>query len=245
MKKERIIAFLLGKICTIGTKEVQIMKSETKKKSTKYEERRNKKRDSSFLQTSDFKLQKGFTLLEMLVAIMIFTLVIGSTVGFFISSIRSQSKVLATQKLLDETSYVIEYMSRTLRMAKKDTDGDCITAGSNYEITSTSGEISPSNCRVNPNKGFCIRFMNYHGECQEFFLSYTLKENIDRPDYSGPLELISPDYEVSYIIFNLMGKAGPPDSRQPRVTMLLKVRKAGGGPEITVQTTVSQRNLDL
>ena len=66
------------------------------------------------------KRNKGFTIIEMLVAVTIFTLVTGSITGLFISSIRSQSKVLTTQKLLDEASYAMEYMGRFLRMAKKD-----------------------------------------------------------------------------------------------------------------------------
>ena len=176
------------------------------------------------------KMKRGFTLIELMVAVTFFALVIGSATGLFISAVRSQAKALAVQKLLDESSYVIEYMGRALRMAQKDTDGmTCLTAvgsGYNYEVNAT---------------GDSIKFINYQDICQKFYLdNYQLKEN-----KGGILELTSNKLKISSLQFHLSG-AAQTDSLQPRATISMTIRKAGvTGPGIKIQTTISQRNLDI
>ena len=104
------------------------------------------------------KSQKsGFTLVEMIVALAIFSLFIGSAVGIFISIVKHQRVILAKQELLNQTGYAVEFMGRALRMAKKDSTGECIDTGNNYKII---------------NNGTGIKFINHmqNDECQEFFL---------------------------------------------------------------------------
>lgn len=180
----------------------------------------------------------GFTLIEMLITMLVFSIIIVAASGLFISAIRGQARTLAIQRLLDQTSYALEYMGRAIRMAKKDINGTCISAKLNY-ATTTSGTGG-------------IRFKNYEDDCQEFFREwdgiagvYRLKEvKAESINY-----LTSPDLDtVSF-------KIGPSDSwdqydtLQPRVTIFLEIRKAGSEPEkqpkIKIQTTVSQRRLDI
>lgn len=181
----------------------------------------------------------GFTIIELIVAVSLFTLVVGSTTGMFVAGIRTQTMVLATQKLLDETSYVMEYMSRTLRMAKKDDTGYCLTTsgvGYNYEDP----------------PGALLRFINYHEICHEFdYIGLDqLAERKSSDETAGNLPadatgLTSEDFRVSPTIFHLQGESEL-DLFQPRVTIVLTVQKyPQGKPEIKIQTTISQRNLDL
>ena len=168
----------------------------------------------------------------MLVAVTIFTLVIGSATGLFVSAVRSQAKALAAQKLLDETSYVMEYMSRALRMAKKELSVPpaCLTDvgyGYNYQVNAGADKIT---------------FINYQGVCQEFYLDGTqLKER-----KADVLELTSDKLKITSLRFNVSGAAAaqpPADYLQPMVTISMIIEKAG--PEIKIQTTISQRNLDV
>lgn len=189
---------------------------------------------------------KAFTLIEMLVAVTIFTLVVGSAFGLFISAIRSQVKALAAQKLLDETSYTIEYMSRFLRMAVKDPSGGCLTTagpGYNYENSDKDG--------IPGGDSWAIRFIDYRVKCHEFYLDGGfLKErrSTDSTESGFPLEgteLTSGDFEISSLNFNLSGQ-DEADDLQPRVTISLTIgKKPDLKPQITIQTTISQRNLDL
>ena len=176
----------------------------------------------------------GFTLIEMMVAVAIFSLMVGTIINIFMWGIREQRRALATQKLLDETSYALEYMSRSIRMAKKDdvSGVNCLTGDkTNYEITARGG----------------LRFVNYKNECQEFFS----KNNQLKEEKAGStLPMTSTNTKIEALRFSLIGQNQPPtDNLQPRVTIFLDIKGAGQKPEekpqIKIQTTISQRNLDI
>ena len=193
---------------------------------------------------------KGFTLIEMLVAIMIFSIVVGAISGIFISGLLQQRRALASRALLDQTSYALEYMSRALRMAKKETiEGCLLTYGLNYEI--------PVEYRINGNEnlGTGLRFINHlqGDECQEFYLDlengqlkYQKEANLVSPPL--PLDLTSDELEITNLLFNLSGQPQE-DNLQPRVTIFLEIKGKDTTPEqqpeIKIQTTISQRNPDV
>jgi len=173
---------------------------------------------------------KGFTLVELLVSISIFSLIVSAMSGAFVSTIRAQRKSVAFQQLLEQTSYLEEYMSRSIRMGKKDKSGACIDEKSNYKIT---------------REGKGIGFLNYNGNCEEFYLSGTeLRQNKNNLD----LALTSSNLIVENINIELSGNSQI-DNLQPRVTIFLKIKGAGlkpeEQPEIKIQTTISQRNPDV
>lgn len=175
---------------------------------------------------------KGFTLIEMIAAVGIFAITVGTISGLFVSAVRAQRKSLATQELLDRTSYVIENMGRTIRMAQKDIDGTCIIAKTNYE--NPGNEISK------------IRFINYEGICQDFLLEDNqIKEY--KTGYAQSLSLTPTDLKINSLKFNLSGQ-GQNDDLQPRVTIFLEIeskRITQSPPKIQVQTSISQRALDV
>lgn len=61
----------------------------------------------------------GFTLVEVLIAIFIFTTVIGIVTGVFVVNLNYQKRVLAMQDLENNARYLIETISRDIRMAKE------------------------------------------------------------------------------------------------------------------------------
>jgi len=181
---------------------------------------------------------KGLTLVEMLVVVTLLSLTMTAVTGIFRSVIRGQARALTSEELLNQTSYAIEYMGRALRMAKKDTAGTCIGVNLNY--LKTHGDNG-------------IKFLSYEDRCQEFYLATTttsrkLKEVIDG---GNAVDLTSDEIEV--VNFNI----GPDDSwdeddnLQPRITIFLDMKgkkallKEGEQPEIKIQITISQRNLDV
>ncbi len=178
--------------------------------------------------------QGAYTLIEILVAVSIFIAVLAAPTGFFVGSLNVQQKALASQKLLDNTSYVLEYISRALRMAKKDDINgiNCLSGNKiNYEITAS---------------GQGIKFRNYNDECQEFYLEGDrLKESKDGIENY----LTSGDLEITSLKFKISGQTQADDD-QPRLTLFLNAKGAKGKkpelqPEIKIQTTISQRNLDV
>ena len=189
--------------------------------------------------------RKGFTLIEMLVVMAVFLVLMGIVVGVFVSSLRTQRYYLSSQKLLDQTSYVIEYMNRAVRMAKKQTSDtpSCVIRGDGYNYENTGGLGSGLGIRF-------IRVINGEKKCQEFYL-----ENDDRIyqkiDGGAPMALTSNDIKVNSLKFNLLGEfqgvPGAEDTDQPRVTIYLdaEANNVSSAPKIKIQTSVSQRDLDV
>lgn len=191
--------------------------------------------------------KKGFTLIEMLVAVAIFSLLVGAISGLFISGIRLQRGALVSQEILNQTSYTLEYISRALRMAKKESGEGCLSeAGLNYEI--------PGKYRIEKDKnlGTGLRFINHleNDDCQEFFLEagqLKYKKKVESPG-EVTLDLTSKDLEITSLKFNLSGQSQD-DNLQPRVTVFLDIKgkrvREEEQPKIKIQTTISQRNLDI
>lgn len=186
--------------------------------------------------------KRGYTLIEILVAISIFFIVIAAPTGLFVGSLKGQQKALSTQELLDNVSYNLEYISRALRMAKKDLVGDCIEEGSNYE------NPGPKISKISK-----IRFLNYRGHCQEFLLhndrlGIKISTDEDEENLGEFLPLTSDDLEIESVKFQLSGQEQG-DIFQPQATIFLKIRGKGLSPElqpeIKIQTTITQRNLDV
>ena len=63
-------------------------------------------------------------MVELIVVMAVFLFVIGAGMGIFISLIQNQRKVLAEQEVLNQLSYVEEYMSKALRTAEVENE-DC------------------------------------------------------------------------------------------------------------------------
>jgi prepilin-type N-terminal cleavage/methylation domain-containing protein len=204
------------------------------------------------------KLSKGFTLIELIVVMAVFLFVIGVAVTIFISIISHQKRILAEQQLLNQISYVEEYMSKALRMANAAAIGDdsCIPAGSIYLLEQQS---------VDGFEG--IKFINQtdvdpavpNSGCQEFYLGNCDAEHPDAKflcekrgnNVNTIIPLTSESLQINYIKFSLNGSdktvaALTTDGVQPRVTILMNVKIPNDSqePERTIQTTISQRNIN-
>lgn len=174
--------------------------------------------------------KNGFTLIEILIGVFVFTLLSTVFTGFLVNSMRSQQRALASQELIDNVSYNLEYISRAIRMAKKDIDGNCITAKLNYEETVT-GEGG-------------IKFENYEGDCQEFFLNNGRLYEAKNEEVALPLTPTS--FNVISFTFDNSDSWGQEEPiKQPKVTIFLEIEKEGRQPVIKIQTTISQRNLNV
>lgn len=175
------------------------------------------------------KNERGLTLVELLIAVGIFSIAIGIISQTFVTAIRMQKRFLASTESLNEISYLMEYMARFIRMAKKDKIPTCLSAqNANFEIT---------------HGGKGIKMKTYNNKCQEFYLDDStqtlmeVREGVENPLTSPKIDVVS---------FNI----GPTDSwdqddhEQPRVTLFLELR-ASDGSRIKLQTSISQRNPDI
>lgn len=177
--------------------------------------------------------KKGFSLIELLVTISIFIVIFGAITGVLVFNIRIQRKMLIELEALDELNFAIEYMSRALRLAiKEDGTFGCLDEGFTYQ---------------SPGGDSRIRFINHlqGDDCQEFFLENNVlryRKGIGASEQV--FALTSPDLLIDNLKFNLLG-AGDEDNFQPRATMILRASHAKIRSPFDIQTTVSQRKLDV
>jgi len=165
--------------------------------------------------------------MEMLVVSGMFSILIIVIASVFVSALRVENNVFATKKALSQVSYSVEYMTRALRMAEKDTGQGCIPLGSNYEVGVGS-----------------ITFKNVlqDGNCQSFYLS---SGQIKVQDFNAGtnFDLTSSDVNVSDLDFIAHGE-NQGDDFQPFVTIYLEAQSSDS-PILKIQTSVSQRNPDI
>jgi prepilin-type N-terminal cleavage/methylation domain-containing protein len=192
------------------------------------------------IKNSNFK-EKGFTLIEMLASIGIFSILMVVLSGIFLSAMQSQIQISYTQYLINDANYALDYMGRSIRMAQRDNDGGCV-GNSRYGFSPFSGASST------------ITFLDYNSKCHEFYLENgKVKEKISSTeDSSGFLaatayEQTSGKSNVLDLEFNVRGGTDL-DDQQPFITIMIKSRantqSVENLPSIAVQTSVSQRNLD-
>ena len=180
--------------------------------------------------------QKGFTLIEVLVSVFIFSLIVGGIANALLTTISLQKTISAEQKMMAEVSYVLEYMSRSLRMAQKASNGDCLTEKNNYEAVSNG-----------------VKFLNYDGKCQEFFIdntTKTIKQRISSDsksiNFSSSIALTSNNVQVEKLIFNNAGSSwSSPANNQSKITINLEIKPTSADYSRKFQTTVSQRRLNI
>ena len=174
------------------------------------------------------KKKKGFTLVELLVGIGIFSIVVSVVISLFISAILVQGTIVRYQRLLNEISYTAEYMSRSLRMADVVERGACgIETGKHYKIEQDGQKVTFLNANSN--------------ECWSFYLE-SGKLMVERKGKQYPLT--AEDAKVENFKVKVTGDEG---SGIPRITFTLWVKMKNAShfyslPKIVIQSTVSPRN---
>lgn len=181
---------------------------------------------------SKFHDKSGFTLIEMLVALGIFSLVISVTVGIFVGSSKSQKKIIELYDTQREASYLMETASRELRMATAicavNTDPDCALPRLEMENKKTDK----------------LEFKNYEGE----WIIYCKADSAGGCDSNGDYfardgEIInSSDITIEDLVFYTSADFNGPPKIQPIVTIVMKIKSTGNhGTDIILQNSIAMR----
>ncbi len=201
---------------------------------------------------------KGFTLIEVIVVMAVFLFIIGSAFGFFISIAQHQKRILAEQQLMNQTSYLVEHMSKGMRMAKEDTGDpyDCLVDDSGETHTGSNFILTRHNTTTNVYEG--IKFINQSDDdsCYEIYLDDDGIMKETKTSGSGvvsePIALTSDKVKINSLRFSINGKLdtalqADEENVQPRITILLEAQVPNSveGSVVKIQTTVSQRNLNV
>ena len=163
------------------------------------------------------KKESGFTIIEVLVTSVIFSIIAMAVSAIFVETLSLQRRASASQKIQDNAIFVLESMSRDIR------------------VSVIANQESP-NCIVStltinhPVKGDIIFRLNNNA--------------IEKSQAGGPFVAISgSDVRFARFNFCITGSL-PNDNKTPRIAILTTVENVSGREilKVNLQTTVSSRD---
>ncbi|MEK7203410.1 MAG: hypothetical protein AAB653_03775 [Patescibacteria group bacterium] len=171
-------------------------------------------------------LQRGTTLLEIIIAISLFSITILLATNIFQSVVDGQRNAISAQNIQENIRYVMETISREIRMAQKSGASDCIADGKVYDA----------------DDGSTLSFKNMHDKCVKYELVNT-RLQITR---DGVVGFITPiNINVANLKFNIVDNIVDDDAVQPRVSLRMDVEATTSKKEhkqkMVIQTTISSR----
>lgn len=187
------------------------------------------------------EVEKGFTLLEMIVAVALFAVVMLVSVGALLSLVAASKKAQSLHLVVNNLNIALDAMVRSVRM------------GSNYHCDDGSGTLtSPQDCSGG---GTRIAFEPFGGdpsdESDQWVYEYDAGSGrLFRSTEGGanPIPITSATVDIESMNFYVVG-TNSGDEIQPRVVIVVK-GKAGANDnrtvtEFNIQSTAVQRVLDL
>jgi prepilin-type N-terminal cleavage/methylation domain-containing protein len=169
------------------------------------------------------RYHRGFTLVEMIVAVAIFATVVLIAVGALLSIVSANRKANELRVVMENLNFAIESIARDIR------------TGEDYGCTGVSGDCSASSR---------LTFIDQSGALVEYqFQGSAIKRNIE----GKSVPVTSSEVVIEDVRFYVTGASPSGDSRQPRVLMVIKGLAGIEGRNETrfnLQTTVSQRDSD-
>jgi prepilin-type N-terminal cleavage/methylation domain-containing protein len=182
----------------------------------------------------NMKKNRGFTLLEMLVAVGVFTVVAMFSVGSLLSITQAQRKAVALQTVQDNLRFGIDIMMKDMR------------TGSNYHCSDASSiPASPGwiaqNCDFVSGGGKAITFTNALGQDVTYSFNVTDNNIVKIIDYGVPQAFTSSDLVVDMQYYVIGAEVG--ELRAPLVTVIVEGTAGLGRAESSflLQTSVAQR----
>jgi prepilin-type N-terminal cleavage/methylation domain-containing protein len=178
------------------------------------------------------KVVRGFTLVEMLVSVALFSIVMLIGLGALLTLVDQNRHAQALNAAMTNLNFALESMSRTIRTGtgyQCAGGGDCVVSGGN-SITFTSQD------------GDTITYEYVSGSSALYRCFASSCNSGNRVRLTGP------DVTISYARFYVRGSAlTPGDTTQAHVIMTIvgSVATKNGVQGFNVQTTVTQRLPDL
>jgi prepilin-type N-terminal cleavage/methylation domain-containing protein len=201
-----------------------------------------------------FSSQKntGFTLIEMLVALSLFTIVVTIAVGAFLSLIGASKSVQGEQSVMTTLTFVLDSMTREIRTGTNYYCASRATLAGAPAGTSTTqdcGSYSAINRGLSfIEAGSSITTGSSNKRIAYYFDSSGATNTIMRKVGSGtPQSIVSDGITVTDAQFFVTGSdrlGTGTNINQPTVTIILEARDESGATT-TLQTTVTQRELDI
>ena len=175
---------------------------------------------------------KGFTLIEMIIAVALFVVVMVAGIGALLSMVDANRKAQALRTVMDNLNFAVENVTREMRV------------GFDYHCGSLGDLNVPRDCSVDGDT--FIAFKNSDNELTIFRLN---NSSIEKSEDGGAtyLGITAPEIAIDDFRFFVLGSQNT-DTLQPKVLMIVH-GTAGVNEKVrttfNLQTTASQRLLDI
>ena len=181
------------------------------------------------------KNKKGFTLVEMMVAIAVFSVVMVTAMSALLNVIDANNKARAIKIAVDNVSFALEGISKDMRM------------GTDYRCLDDAGNPVTGTCASTGYKG--VQYTKSGNIIKYFYTTDAsgkgkIQKNINS---TGPQNITSSEVDIKNMKFYVLNVEYPTDNvnTQPRMIMTLTGEAGGNKDKIKtdfdLQTSVSQR----
>ncbi len=173
--------------------------------------------------------RKAFSLVEIIVAVSLFSVIILSMTGIFRMVIEGQRGAIASQNVQESMKYFLEVINKEIRMAVRTESSDCgVPAGDIYRLVETEN-------------GDTLYFQNFYKECVVYSIEndeLSSRFKISRGGHEGYISprLISVD-RLDFVLRQGL-------EEQDSITVNIKARALNtrsSDAEVVLQTTLSSR----
>lgn len=188
-------------------------------------------------------VKAGFTLVELLVSVVLFTIVTVVAINALLKLAEVNDKGSAIVTAINNLEYALDHMSRSLRVG---TSYHCRGTGAGDLPTPDTLESDQGTDCVDGNSA--IEFVDETRRSVRYFLD-TTNNSVKRTTSAGTFSLTAPEVEILGLRFYVKGALPYPDTFQPRVLMVIRgrTRLPGLHPDeqvpFNIQTTVSMRSI--
>jgi type II secretory pathway pseudopilin PulG len=196
------------------------------------------------MHTMNAQKNRAFTLIELMVATSIFIVVMLIALGSFVVASDSARKSHALSATMDNVSFAMENMTRSIRVGK---DYTCVSSGSNVSLGSS---LVNNDCPLGGQGGGAIVFTSANhasgSHDMAFQLAgvgpYTLQQCTST---QGCIDITSPEVNIETLRFFVDGSSVN-DAKQPIVYITMKgtVLVKGQENSFGVQTIATQRSTE-
>jgi len=182
-----------------------------------------------------FIIESGVSLIELVVAVTIFSVLILSATGIFKMVVDGQRNAVSAQNVQENMRYALEKISKEIRMAGI-SDNQCLPAAVNKVF----------NTVIDNNGNDQLYFKNQYGYCVVYYLDGARLRSTAGTVNGVISDFITPSkLEVRNLKFFVADdKIGAFHSQQPYVTIVMAVKAIGlaiNEQKMKIQITVSSR----
>lgn len=181
-----------------------------------------------------YRNEKGFTVIELIVAMGVFVVIVTVAVGTFITVVRNERKLTSLMEVNNNAGGVLEQMAREIRTG--------------YRFCDTTGQNPDAPCALFAQS---LAFTNYQGKAVTYEYDGVRHVVTRSEDGGDPRPMTAGDVTVTRLDFTVVqyDEDGSPDNDVCvpwRIGIIMGVRRpddTAGDQEIKLETTVSSRVL--